>query len=117
MGARARRPDPRCQRREASLEGADLVNEYWAEVALTPENLPTVEPGLSWEATLGRISRFIDEHGHSRVPDPYFDADGRLDVIVENIRWHHAGKAGISPGPFPGIDYAADLEALPDWEW
>ena len=71
---------------------------------------------------LGRHVR-PDQAFHRRAwplpdPEPYFDTDGkRLDVIVENIRWHHAGKAGVSPGPFPGIDYAAALDELPGWEW
>jgi hypothetical protein len=42
---------------------------------------------------------------------------GRLDILVGNLRWHHAGKGGVSPGPFPGIDYAKDLDRLPGWEW
>jgi hypothetical protein len=76
-----------------------------------------VDERAAWEKTLARICRFIDEHGHSRVPDPYFDTDGRLDVIVGNLRWHHAGRPGTNPGPFPGIEYAPDLDRLPGWEW
>lgn len=101
-----------------TLEAGDLAGEYWAEVALDPDNLPAwVADRDAWKKTLIRIGRFIGEHGHSRVPNPYFDADGRLDVIVGNLRWHHAGRAGTSPGPYPGIDYAADLDRLPGWEW
>jgi len=98
---------------------ADALSiEYWAEVALAPDALPPAEdPAADWERTLARIHRFIERHGHSRVPEPYFDEDGRLDVIVGNLRWHHAGKAGVSPGPFPGIDCARDLDELPGWEW
>jgi hypothetical protein len=60
----------------------------------------------------GRIT-----HGHSRLPEGYHDDMGRLDILVGNLRWHHAGKGGVSPGPFPGIDYAKDLDRLPGWEW
>jgi hypothetical protein len=70
-----------------------------------------------WAKTFARIRRFIEENGHSRVPDRYSDEVGPLDAIVGNIRWHHAGRAGVSPGPFPGIDYAAELDKLPGWEW
>jgi len=95
-----------------------LSIEYWAEVALAPEALPPPDdPEADWERTLTRIQRFIERHGHSKVPEPYFDEDGRLDVIVGNLRWHHAGKAGISPGPFPGIDYARQLDDVVGWEW
>jgi hypothetical protein len=100
------------------LEAGEYSIEAWAEVALDVDRLPRpFDEGAFWAATLTRIRRFIDEHGHSRVPDRYFDDVGRLDVIVENLRWHHAGKAGISPGPFPSIDYAAVLDALAGWEW
>jgi hypothetical protein len=113
----ARLLDPAAADRD-TLEAGDLVDECWAEVALEPDNLPAWVGGLdAWTRTLQRIGRFIEEHGDSRVPNPYFDADGRLDVIVENLRWHHAGRAGTSPGPYPGIDYAADLDRLPGWEW
>jgi len=101
-----------------TLAEGDLANEYWAEVALDPDNLPeSTNVKEAWAATLRRIRRFIDEHDHSRVPEPYFDAEGRLDVIVGNLRWHHAGRAGIDPGPFPGVDYTGDLDRLPGWEW
>ena len=98
------------------LRSGDYSIAHWAEVALDPDRLPKPHDVVAfWADTYARIKRFIDEHGHSRIPEPYFDADGkRLDVIVENMRWHHAGKAGVSPGPFPGIDYAAALDELQD---
>ncbi len=96
----------------------ELVVEFWADAAESVEALPLpIDEAAFWADTLARIQRFIEQHGHSNVPIEYHDADGRLDILIENIRWHHAGKAGISPGPFPGIDYAADLDALHGWEW
>ncbi len=96
----------------------DLVIEYWGEVARSREALPEpIDYAVEWQRTLRRIKRFIDQHGHSQVPKGYADDEGPLDVIVGNIRWHRAGKAGVSPGPFPGVDYASDLDRLPGWEW
>ena len=96
----------------------ELVVEFWAEAAETVEALPApIDEARFWADTLARIRRFIDQHGHANVPDGYHDESGRLDILVENLRWHHAGKGGVSPGPFPGIDYAADLDRLPGWEW
>jgi hypothetical protein len=70
-----------------------------------------------WRATLGRIRRFIDRHGHSRIPEDYTDEEGHLGGLVENLRHHHAGLAGNSPGPFPGVDYAAELGSVEGWDW
>ena len=99
------------------VEG-DLRIQFWADAAATLELLPKpLDRAVFWAETLARISRFIERFGHSRVPDQYADEDGPLDAIVGNIRLHHAGGAGSSPGPFPGIDYAADLDRLPGWEW
>jgi hypothetical protein len=103
--------------KKAFVEG-DLRIQFWAEAATTLELLPKpIDEAALWAQTLGRIGRFIEVHGHSRVPDQYSDEVGPLDVIVGNLRWHHAGRGGASPGPFPGIDYAADLDRLPGWEW
>lgn len=96
----------------------DLDLIYVAEAAASPELLPDAfDVERFWELSLARIKRFIARHGHSRVPEGYHDEDGRLEILVDNIRFHHAGKAGISEGPFPGIDYAAVLDELPGWEW
>jgi hypothetical protein len=96
----------------------DLRIQFWADAAASPELLPQpIDRAAFWTQTLARIGRFIQVHGHSRVPDRYSDEVGPLDAIVGNIRLHHAGLAGVSPGPFPGIDYAADLDRLPGWEW
>ena len=100
------------------LEREDWSIEAWAELARSPEALPPpVDEEAFWSRSLARIERFIERHGHSRIPEDYHDEDGLLGVLVGNIRWHHAGKAGVSPGPFPGIDYAAILDRLPGWEW
>lgn len=100
------------------FEDGDLVVEHWADAAAAPDALPKpIDEAQFWGATLARIQRFVEAHGHSRVPDGYEDDQGRLDIVVGNLRWHHAGKGGVSPGPFPGIDYAADLDSLPGWEW
>ena len=100
------------------LDREDWSIEAWAELALTPEVLPPpFDRPAFWQKSLARIERFIERHGHSRIPDGYHDEDGPLDILVGNIRWHHAGKAGVSPGPFPGTDYATVLDRLPGWEW
>jgi hypothetical protein len=101
-----------------TFEDGDLVVEYWADAAASIDALPQpIDEAAYWARTLARIRRFIDQHGNSDVPAFYEDDEGRLDVLVGNLRWHHAGKGGVSPGPFPGIDYAADLDRLPGWEW
>jgi hypothetical protein len=95
-----------------------LVVEFWADAATTIAALPEpLDEAAFWAETLERIRRFIEAHGHARVPDGYHDDHGRLDIIVGNLRWHHAGKGGVSPGPFPGVDYASDLDRMPGWEW
>jgi hypothetical protein len=103
---------------KAAFAEGELRIQFWADAAATLELLPRpIDEAAFWQKTLARIRRFIEANGHSRLPDPYFDDDGQLDIIVGNLRWHHAGKGGVSPGPFPGIDYAADLDRLPGWEW
>ena len=103
---------------KSAFEDGDLVLEYWADAAATVDALPQpIDEAAYWARTLARIRRFIEQHGNSNVPEFFEDDEGRLDVLVGNLRWHHAGKGGVSPGPFPGIDYAADLDRLPGWEW
>lgn len=97
---------------------SELVIQFWADAATTREALPKpLDEAAFWQETLSRIRRFIDQNGHSEVPPGYADERGPLDIIVANIRWHHAGKGGASPGPFPGIDYAAELDRVPGWHW
>lgn len=96
----------------------DLVIDFWADAASSREALPTgPDHAAYWRQTLARIRRFVEANGHSRLPAPYFDEEGRLDILVGNIRRHHAGLAGVSPGPFPGIDYAKELDELGGWSW
>lgn len=111
-------PAPGVDIRAPRFSDGQLVIEFWADAATTIEALPEpIDEAAFWAETLERIQRFIEAHGHSRVPDGYRDDRGPLDIIVGNLRWHHAGKGGVSPGPFPGIDYAADLDRTPGWEW
>ena len=111
-------PAPGVDITKAEFGTGDLVIEFWADAAASHDALPQpIDEAAFWAATLQRIRRFIEIHGHSRVPDGYADERGPLDVIVGNLRWHHAGKGGVSPGPFPGIDYAKDLNELPGWDW
>ena len=72
-------------------------------------------PRLSGGQTVWRVR--VDPPIPTFAGGDYHDEDGLLGVLVGNIRWHHAGKAGVSPGPFHGIDYAAVLDRLPGWEW
>jgi hypothetical protein len=104
---------------KAVFDSVDLTHEYIGEVKLTPEAFPeSPDPTAAWERDLERIRRFIHEHGHSRVPERYYDEAGtRLDTVVGDIRWHHAGRGGWSEGPYPGVDYAADLAGLEGWTW
>lgn len=111
-------PAPGIDITKAEFGTGELVIESWADAAASIEALPQpIDEAAFWAETLQRIRRFIEIHGHSSVPDGYADDRGPLDVIVGNLRWHHAGKGGVSPGPFPGIDYAKDLDKLPGWEW
>ena len=110
--------DPQAHKK-AVFDSVDLTHEYIGEVAATAEALPQPwDPEAAWERDIERIRRFIQEHGHSRVPKSYFDEAGTpLDIVVDNIRWHHAGRGGWSEGPYPGVDYADDLAALEGWSW
>jgi hypothetical protein len=79
-----------------------------------------------WRRTFDRIRGFIDAHGHSRIPEGYSDDHGPLRPLVDSIRRHHAGPGDDSAdarrlwymsSPYPGVDYAADLDRQPGWEW
>ena len=118
MAVNVLRPVAGVDIRNPSFDVAELVVQFWADAAATREALPKpLDRAAAWQETLARIKRFIEANGHSDVPPGYSDARGPLDIIVGNIRWHHAGKGGASPGPFPGIDYAAELDRLPGWRW
>ena len=85
------------------LDREDWSIEFWAELALTPEELPPpFDRPAFWQKSLARIERFIERHGHSRIPDGYHDEDGPLDILVGNIRWHPRGKGGRQPRAIPG---------------
>jgi hypothetical protein len=101
-----------------SFADDELEVRFWAEAAASRDALPKpIDEETFWAETLARIRRFIEANGHSRIPPGYRDERGPLDVIVRNLRWHHAGKGGASPGPFPGIDYASDLDRQRGWDW
>ena len=90
-----------------------LLREVYAKLDVeNRKELRTRYEGEMWEDVLLRIKRFIDQHGHSRIPVDYSDEDGPLGGVVLSIRWHAAGRAGVSPGPFPEIDYTATLNEL-----
>ena len=102
----------------STAAASSLLNEVFAKVAVSiRRELREVWIRDDWQATLGRIRRFIDRHGHSRVPHDYVDEGGHLAGLLVNIRHHHAGSAGVSPGPFPGVDYAVELDSVDGWEW
>jgi len=111
-------PRPGVDITKALFADGELEVRFWADAATSPEALPQpIDDVEFWRQTLARVRRYIERHGDSRVPDGYRDEDGPLDVIAGSLRWHHAGKGGASPGPFPGADYAADLDDLEGWEW
>jgi hypothetical protein len=111
-------PAPGVDIHKGQFADGELVIEFWADAAASAEALPKpIDEAAFWGETLARIRRFMESHGHTRVPEGYHDDRGQLDIIVGNLRWHHAGHGGASPGPFPGIDYAKDLDELPGWEW
>ena len=102
----------------STAAASSLLNEVFAKVGVSSRReLREVWIRDYRKATLGRIRRFIDRHGHSRVPHDYVDEDGHLAGVLGNIRDHHAGLAGVSTGPFPGVDYAAEVDAVDGWEW
>lgn len=80
-----------------------------------------------WRRTFDRIKRFIEIHGHSRVPEGYKDEFGPLRPLVDSIRRHYPGPADdladaddlarARRSPYPGIDFVAELNQLPGWEW
>jgi hypothetical protein len=110
--------DPRAHEKTV-FDSVDLTHEYIGRVARTPEAFPkSRDPTAAWEQDLERIRRFIQEHGHSRIPERYYDPDGtRLDTVVGDIRWHHAGRGGWSHDPYPGVGYVGDLAGLEGWSW
>lgn len=78
----------------------------------------------AWRQDYARISAFVEAHGHSRVPEDYWDEDGPLDGLVGNIRLHHSGRSWLGEGPsprgsemYPGVDWKADLDRLGGWSW
>lgn len=100
------------------LGDGDLVIDFEADLALEKSDLPTeFDVAQFWVETRGRIERFIAEHGHSAVPEDYHDEIGLLGILVFNIRWYLAGKGGLSPGPFAGVDMVSELEDIDGWEW
>lgn len=100
------------------LGDGDLAIDYLGDIAHDVAALPQeFDIAQFWVDTKVRIERFISQHGHSRVPRNYHDQDGRLGGLVGNIRWFVAGKGGLSPGPFPGIDLVAELDELEGWTW
>lgn len=104
--------------RAGAFSDGDLEIEFVADLALDPADLPRApDYAAEWSRTLARIVRFIDQHGHSDVPIDYDDEDGRLGGLVLNIRWFAAGRAGVSPGPFPGVGFQEDLDRLRGWSW
>jgi len=86
--------DPRAHDKDV-FDSVDLTHEYIGEVALTPEAFPeSPDPKAGWERDLDRIRRFIHEHGHSRVPERYYDEDGtRLDTVLGDTSWISAAEA------------------------
>jgi hypothetical protein len=79
----------------------------------------------AWRRDLQSIREFIETHGHSRIPESWRDKDGRsLYILLSNIRRHHAGRSWLGEGrppkgsgPYPYLDYAADLDRLEGWSW
>lgn len=100
------------------LGDGDLTIDYLGDIAQDATDLPSeFDVAQFWVETKSRIERFITQHGHSKIPRNYHDEDGILEIIVHNIRWFVAGKGGLSPGPFPGIDLVAELDELEGWDW
>lgn len=96
----------------------DLAIEFTGDLAKTSEELPEVfDEEAFFETTLKRIGRYIEIHGDSRIARQYLDEDGPLGGIIAGIRWHYAGLTGVSPGPFPGVDYVSRLNEIDGWSW
>jgi hypothetical protein len=102
---------------EAIPSGA-LRIMYWGLVARSPDAIPKpTDPGRRWQLDLARIERFVETHGHSRVPDGFSDEAGRLDVLVRILQERHRSGPTGDGGPYPGIDWVRDLSELKGWEW
>lgn len=77
----------------------------------------------AWRQDYARIRAFVEAHGHSRVPEDYWDRHGPLDGLVGNIRLHHSGRSWLGEGPpprgseYPGVDWEADLDRLGGRSW
>ncbi|WP_431951359.1 helicase associated domain-containing protein [Nocardia lijiangensis] len=76
-------------------------------------------PGWSWDAltdqwedSLARLTAFIEQHGHSRVPQKYVDQAGyRLGIWVATQRQRYA-KGSLSPERAKRLEKASS-----DWTW
>ncbi|BBY53993.1 hypothetical protein MKOR_12440 [Mycolicibacillus koreensis] len=65
----------------------------------------------AWERGFAELSAYVDEHGHSRVPQSYVADDGyRLGKWVRNQREAYRNEK-------LSTDRVARLEALPGWAW
>jgi len=94
----------------------DLTIERNADAAPTKDAVPD-EPdhSLRWERAVTQIQSFIAENGHSHVPNHTPADRGFLDIIVNNLRRHHADAR--VPDPYPGVDWQADLNRIEGWSW
>lgn len=65
----------------------------------------------AWEAAFSQVKKFLDEHGHARVPISYVTADG-----FHLGRWVNGQRSAFSRKTMR-VDRQRRLERLPGWCW
>jgi hypothetical protein len=69
------------------------------------------DPSASrWEDGFGRLLKYVDQHGHARVPHSYTDGGSKLGEWVTRQRVNQA-KGALD------TDRQRRLEDLPGWTW
>jgi hypothetical protein len=64
----------------------------------------------NWFAGLEALKLFVDREGHSRIKQPWFEGDYRLDT------WAQVQRRGYESGTLPQ-DKIELIEQIPGWAW
>ena len=77
--------------------------------ALRPRRL---NENAAWEVGFDHLRKFVEIHGHARVPQDYSDPeDGYTTGTWVSTRRLHKGKGKLSP------EQITQLESVPGWVW
>ncbi len=108
------------KRQAKKMKSGDL--EPWQiekleTICFDPDDLPQPPPTVDWGDRLDRLRRFIEEHGHTRVPSTY--PDRALVAFVERTRWRkRRGKLNereLAVLHELGFSFTPNQEITPAW--